>query len=286
MTDYALTADRLRLRPDGAFKYVLDDVSLRIPAGAVVGLVGRNGAGKSTLLRSLVGLTEPDQGSATLLGCPALALTDPVRERLGYAPQSPELFDWMNGYEHLQTIGRAYPRWNEERALALSVQLDIPLGVRAAKMSGGDQQKLSLMLALAHDPDVLLLDEPMSSLDPMTRRDFMRAMFSAPFSADADAGRTRERTIVISSHILSDLERLVSHVAFMREGRLQLFDSWDAMLEHFRVVPTDAQELPLDAIVIRNQRDAQLLVDTRRAPAWRDSGRALSLDELFVELNT
>eukprot|EP01034_Spumella_vulgaris_P029776 gene29776-36871_t len=192
---------------------VLHDISFDIPAGAVVGLVGRNGAGKSTLLQCLAGLVSPDAGSSELLGYPSLDLSDAVRERLGYVAQTPDLFGWMTVLEHLQTIGRAYPRWNEERCLALALRLDLPLSTSVSKLSGGDQQKLSVVLALAHDPDVLLFDEPVASLDPLTRREFMRAIFSG-------AEPARERTILISSHILSDLERVVSHVAFIRDGRL------------------------------------------------------------------
>ena len=287
MNEYAISAEHLVLHAKGsAISRILDDITLAIPAGAVVGLVGRNGAGKSTLLRCLVGLSEPDRGQATLLGCPALALNDATRARIGYAAQSPDLFDWMSGYEHLQTIGRAYPNWNEERALMLAVQLDLPLGTKAGSLSGGDQQKLALVLALAHDPDVLLLDEPMSSLDPLTRRDFMRAMFSNPPTGPATPAVTRERTVVISSHILSDLERLVSHVAFLRKGRLQIFEGWDAMLEHFRLLPDAAPDLPERALISHNTLSGACLIDTRHAPALADTGRTLTLDELFAELNS
>jgi ABC-2 type transport system ATP-binding protein len=275
MTDLTIRADQLTLRRNDA--RVLDQLSLDIPAGAVVGLVGRNGAGKSTLLRCLAGLAVPDSGHAELLGCPSLQLSDAVRERIGYVAQTPDLFEWMTVQEHLFTIGRAYPRWDEHRCLALAARLDLPLGRRVSALSGGDQQKLSVVLALAHDPDVLLFDEPVASLDPLTRREFMRAMFGGE--------RAEERTVLISSHILSDLERVVTHVAFIRAGRLQLVDSWDAMLECYRLAPqTVAATVPADAVVWYAP-GGQKLVDTRLAPALAEVGRALSLDELFVELN-
>ena len=269
-----IRADQLSLRRNEA--RVLDGVSLGVAAGAVIGLVGRNGAGKSTLLRCLAGLAAPDSGNATLLGCPSLALTDPVRERIGYVAQTPDLFDWMTVREHLFAIGRAYPRWSEERCLALAANLDLPLNLRVSALSGGDQQKLSVVLALAHEPDVLLFDEPVASLDPMTRREFMRAIFGAE--------RAEERAVIISSHILSDLERVVTHVAFIRQGKLQLVDSWDAMLECYRLVP-QAMAHPPEAVV-HATRGGQCLVDTRLAPALAEASRPLSLDELFLELNS
>jgi ABC-2 type transport system ATP-binding protein len=281
MNEAVIGARGLTLRRDHST--VLDNVTLEIPAGAVVGLVGRNGAGKSTLLRCLAGLTEPDTGQASLLGCPSLDLSDAVRERLGYVAQTPDLFEWMSVEEHLRAIGSAYPRWDEDRCMMLAVRMQLPWSKTVRELSGGDQQKLAVVLALAHDPDLLLLDEPVSSLDPLTRREFMRAMFGAGDAAPDD--RVRERTVVISSHILTDLERVVSHVAFMRDGRLQLFDTWDAMLEHLRLVPLTAHDVSPAAVVCRNRVAAQCVVDTRIAPAWADSGRALTLDELFVEIN-
>src|SRR4051794_621181 len=110
-----IEASHLGVRYD--YATVLNDISLSVPRGAAVGLVGRNGAGKSTLLRCLAGLEEPSQGSARLFNCPSLDLTDTVREQLGYVAQTPDLFEWMEVTEHLRTIGQAYPRWNEERSL-------------------------------------------------------------------------------------------------------------------------------------------------------------------------
>jgi ABC-2 type transport system ATP-binding protein len=287
-TDFAVCAQSLTVQRDG--HTILKDISLSLPAGSVVGLVGRNGAGKSTLLRCLAGLIEPSSGSAELLGCLSTHLTDAVRERLGFVAQTPDLFEWMEVFEMLKTIGSAYPRWDETRALALAVQLDLPLGGAVRNLSGGDQQKLSVVLAMAHDPDLLLLDEPVSSLDPMTRREFMRALFASPLRADNQAdGPTHERTVLISSHLLADLERVVTHVAFIREGRLQLFDAWDAMQEHLRLVPPSAAgqngQAVSRSVVWTNRQSGCRVVDSRLDEQWVGVGRPMLLDELFLELN-
>lgn len=262
---------------------VLNRVNLRIPAGAVVGLVGRNGAGKSSLLRCLVGLSVPNEGQSRLLGAPSLDLPDAVRERLGYVAQAPELFDWLTGEQHLRRFSALYPGYDERRALMLAAQLALPLGQRASRLSGGDQQKLSVLLALAHDPDLLILDEPVASLDPIARRDFMRALFE----------RRRElaapRTVLISSHLLADLERVVTHVAFLREGRLQWMDEWDALTEHMRLAVLPADAPPVRDAGVLHQRvwagERRILFDARQHTTPPAAGHALSLDELFEELN-
>jgi ABC-2 type transport system ATP-binding protein len=267
---------------------ILKSINLHIPEGAVVGLVGRNGAGKSSLLRCLVGLTVPTSGSSSLLGSPSLDLPDSVRERLGYVGQTPDLFDWMDGEAHFKRMAELYANWDSRRALETALRLDLPLGQRANRLSVGDQQKLSVVLALGHDPDLLLLDEPVASLDPIARRDFMRAVFERRPDSEA-----RPRTVLISSHLLSDLERVVTHVAFMRDGQIQLFDEWDALVENLRLVelPVGAYDqhfhsMPARAVLARRvvQSTERVIVDTRRFQAPVES-RALNLDELFTELN-
>lgn len=255
---------------------LLDRIDLDIPEGAVVGLVGRNGAGKSTLMRCLLGLQTPDEGESWLLGEPSLALTDAVRERLGYAAQTPDLFPRLTGQEHLDEMAAVYPGVHLPSALALAARLDLPLGRRADALSLGDQQKLAVVLALAHDPDLLFLDEPVASLDPISRRDFMRALFAL-------RRKPAPRTVLVSSHLLSDLERVVSHVLFLREGRVQLFIEWDEAVEHLRCIP--AREPDSAGLHWSAAQGGQLLVDVRQHP--QAAGLAgLGMEDLLEVLNT
>ena len=286
----AISAASLSLSHRG--ESILNNIELQIPAGAVVGLVGRNGAGKSSLLRCLVGLAVPSVGSSALLGSPSLALPDSVREGLGYVGQTPDLFDWLTGEAHFKRMAELYANWDARRALDIAMRLDLPLGQRANRLSVGDQQKLSVVLALGHDPDLLLLDEPVASLDPMARRDFMRAMFERRSASDEAAAKPR--TVLISSHLLSDLERVVTHVAFMRDGRIQLFDEWDALVENLALfeIPFGAFEqhfsaCPPRAVLARRvvQNTERLILDTRVFRSEVSDARALNLDELFIELN-
>jgi ABC-2 type transport system ATP-binding protein len=237
MSNVAIHAHELALSYRG--QQVLSGISVDVPEGAVVGLIGRNGAGKSTLLRCLTGLTLADKGHCSLLGCSSEALDDGTRARLGYVSQTGDLIPWLTVWQNITTIGGFYPQWQAERAHALCARLQLDERKRADRLSVGDQQKLALVLAMAHDPDLLILDEPVASLDPVARREFMRMLF------DGGESRARPRTVLLSSHLLTDLERVVSHVVFLRDGRVQLHGRWETLQEE----------------------------------------RATALDELFVELN-
>jgi ABC-2 type transport system ATP-binding protein len=223
MAAAAIQAQDLSLIYEG--RAALDRITLSVPEGAVVGLIGRNGAGKSSLLRCLVGLTLPASGQSSLLGCNSKALSDNARGRLGYVSQSGDLLPWLTVWQHVAYIGSFYPTWNENRARLLCERLQLSLTPKVSALSVGDQQKLALILALGHDPDVLILDEPVASLDPLARRDFMRLLF------ESDEQRATPRTVLLSSHLLSDLERVVSHLVFLRAGRVQAQGAWDELQE-------------------------------------------------------
>ena len=274
-----LTVERSgRASPSGRPR-ALDRIDLDVPQGAVVGLAGRNGAGKTTLIRALLGLVTPAGGHSMLLGAPSLDLPDSVKDRLGYMAQTPDLFRGLTGLAHLDQMAAVYRGVDLRVAGSLAERLDLSLGKRADSLSLGDQQKLALVLALCHDPDLLLLDEPMGSLDPISRRDVLRALFAL---------RQREvpRTVLISSHLLSDLERIVSHVLFMRDGRRQLFMRWDDLLEHVRRLPcAHAPVVWAPGDLHWSAREGgQLLVDTRHRAA--PHGLPVDMTDVMELLNT
>ena len=151
---------------------VLHGLDWSLPTGQVVGLLGRNGAGKTTLLETLLGLREPDAGQALLFGQPSLALSDDARARIGYVPQRSDLFEWLTADQLLAYFRSFYPRWNTAKVDGLMARWDIARDKPIGKLSGGQQQRLSIVRALAHEPELLVLDEPVASLDPAGRRDF------------------------------------------------------------------------------------------------------------------
>ncbi len=202
---------------------VLQGLDWALQPGLVVGLLGRNGAGKTTLIETLLGLREPDAGRAFLFGQPAAAIDDTTRARIGYVPQRSDLFEWMTADQLLAYFRSFYPRWNTAKVDGLISRWDIARDKPIGKLSGGQQQRLSIIRALAHDPELLLLDEPVSSLDPAGRRDFLGEL--------VDQVVDRQTTVVFSTHILSDLERVALDVAFLSGGRVALHAPLDELLD-------------------------------------------------------
>lgn len=279
-----ITVDHVSLAYGGVT--VVNDVSLSVARGSVLGIVGRNGAGKSSLLQCMLGLTVAQTGTANLLGCPSLALTDDVKARLGYVAQTPELFDWLRVHEQISLIGGLYPGWSEARAQALSRRFNLPDDMRVRKLSPGEKQRLAIVLALAHQPELLVFDEPVASLDPVGRRDFLRSLFEQE-SLNGEAV-----TVVISSHLLEDLERVVTHLLFLDGGRIQLLGARDELAEQIRVVFSDAALAPNAGLIHVKKLDVggwQSVIDLRAfsAELLPDDARvqALGLSDLFVALN-
>lgn len=224
-------------------KTVLDGLDWEIPAGQVVGLLGRNGAGKSTLLECLLGLQETDAGSVSIYGEDVRNLSPLARARIGYVPQQPDLFDWMTPAQMLRYVRSLYPRWNEGKVNALLERWGFNSalqGTQIGRLSGGEKQRLSIIRAIGHEPDLLVLDEPVSALDPVGRRDFLRELVDRVVDGNT--------TVVFSTHILSDLERVAVDVAFLKDGRIALQGALDELLEDAR--STSGNQLGLEDLFI------------------------------------
>jgi ABC-2 type transport system ATP-binding protein len=270
---------------------VLEDVSFAIPKGAVLGLVGRNGAGKTTLMRILVGLLMPESGAATILDEPALQLTDLAKTRLGYVPQNPETLSWMTVESMLQFVGGFYPRWDSEYMWNSLMRWNISPSQKLARLSPGERQRVALIRVLASCPELLILDEPASALDPVARRDFLREIALRA----GEAGMT----VLFSTHIVTDLERIASHVCFLHEGKLVLNAAMDDLKEtHARVSLSHEATANLNSrlpgeIARRRRPDGGVSLVLARdglAPwpsAALDSGGILepmNLEDLFIEI--
>ena len=204
-------------------KVVLNHLNFSMPQGKVLGLLGRNGAGKTTLIECALGLREVDGGEIRLMGDKPMNLSEQTRARLGYVPQQNDLFEWLTATQMLAFFKAFYTRWNDAKVASLLDRWSIPLNTTIGKFSGGEKQRLAIIRALAHDPDFLILDEPVASLDPAGRRDFPRELVERTIE--------KETSILFSTHILSDLERVAVDAAFMREGKIVLQRPLDELSE-------------------------------------------------------
>ncbi|WP_322402617.1 ABC transporter ATP-binding protein [Massilia luteola] len=269
---------------------VLEGLDWQIAPGQVIGLLGRNGAGKSTLLECMLGLREADGGEVALFGERVAALSDDARGRIGYVPQRTDLFEWLTPVQMFDYFKAMYPRWNQAKVEGLLSRWGFGPLLRnkpIKRLSGGEQQRLAIIRALAHDPELLILDEPVSALDPVGRREFLREL--------VDQVIERGTTVVFSTHILSDLERVAFDLAFLKDGRIALQGQTDALLEGARRVVVPAAALPgapLAGEVRRRQEGGMTSVIVQapgddvarlaRAPGVRVE--ALSLEDLFIEV--
>lgn len=188
------------------------DLNLVIPEGASVGLLGPNGAGKSTAIKMMLGLISPTSGEVAVLGKNPAADGAAVRSRVGYVPERQYIYGWMTVAEAIGFTRAFYPTWNDKLCTALVESFALPLGQKVANLSQGMGTKISLILALAHEPQILLLDEPTTGLDPLAREEFV--------STVNDLLRDSGKTVLFSSHILSDIEQVADTIAIMCDGTL------------------------------------------------------------------
>jgi ABC-2 type transport system ATP-binding protein len=281
------------LRKTFGSRVVLDNVDLAIPRGTVVGLLGTNGSGKSTLIKCLLGLLRPSTGSARVFGDDSWSLTAATKARLGYVPQDVRLYPWMTASQVIAYTAAFYPQWDHALTDDLVRRWRVPASQRIGPFSPGELQKLGLILALGHRPELLVLDEPVAALDPSARRDFLKSLL--------EVTQDMQHTVLFSTHITSDLERVASHVALLRNGRISLFDELDAVKDRVkRLRIRAAADLPgtfevagalrteiagSTALVATTQVNAEMLDELRSRWHADVSVEDLNLEDIFLELN-
>ncbi len=199
----------------------LDSVSLAITRGGVHGLVGANGAGKTTLIRHILGLLRAESGSVRVFGLDPVADPVAVLSRIGYLSEDNDLPGWMRVEELLRYVRAFYPAWDDRYAEELRQTFALDPAAKIRHLSKGQKARAGLLVALAYRPDLLLLDEPSSGLDPVVRRDILAAVLRTL----ADEGRT----VLFSSHLLDEVEEVADHVTMIHRGRIALSATLDAI---------------------------------------------------------
>ncbi len=245
-------------------EFTLSDISFEVPQGTIVGLIGENGAGKSTTLNAILGLIHKDGGEISIVGNSIEELQPGVKENIGV------VFDGTNFSEELtpkrlnKVLNGIYASWDEEYFFSLLKKLSLPTQKKIKSFSKGMKAKLSIAVAFAHHPKLLLLDEATSGLDPIVRDDILDMFL--------DFVQDEENSILVSSHITSDLEKVADYIVFIHEGRLVFSKPKDELLESYGIVKCGAAQFDAldkqDIITYRKQDyEWQVLVANRHSAA-------------------
>jgi ABC-2 type transport system ATP-binding protein len=266
------------------------ELSLVIPSGGVFGLIGGNGAGKTTLLRHILGLLRAQSGSVRVFGLDPVENPVGVLGQIGYLSEDRDLPNWMRVRELMRYTQAFYPAWDERYAEELREAFDLDPKTKVKNLSRGQRARCGLLVALAHRPSLLVLDEPSSGLDPVVRRDILGAIIRTI----GDEGRT----VLFSSHLLDEVERVADRVAIIHQGRILLTASMDDIRESHRRVTVRFEEpmsTPPDLVGTLAREGSgkewtyvchgdaeQLRMAARTLGASVISEDVLSLDEIFV----
>ena len=260
-------------------RWALRECTVDIPAGHVVGLVGPNGAGKTTLLMLVGGQLEPTTGGITVLGARP-GDTPAQLAKVGFVAQDTPVYAGLTVAEHLRLGARLNPRWDAAMARERIAQLGLLPAQRAGKLSGGQRAQLALTLGLAKRPELLILDEPVSSLDPLARREFLQDLM--------EAVAEQELSVVLSSHVVSDVERACDYLVVLVDSRIAVAGDIETLLAtHLRLTgPRRDRPLPGDQQVItarHTDRQSTFIVRTDAPvldPAWTVT--QLTLEDLVL----
>lgn len=272
-------------------KWVVKDLSLKVPAGCVYGFLGRNGAGKSTTIKMLTGMARPDYGSVSLLGEDVSTLAPRTRARIAYMAEGHPLYSWMTIGQIVDFVRPFYRQWDQVLVDQILDHFELSRRQKCGRLSKGQQAQVSLALAVAPDPELLILDDPTLGLDTVVRRDFLEALIQLI--------QSRGRTIFFSSHILGDVERVASRIGVIVDGVLRVDCPMESFRESVRRVVADfsgeAPEFPgceglvssrrvgtsLELVIV-NWGTAQQAIVEALEPRWVEVAE-LNLEDTFIE---
>lgn len=276
----------------------LRQLDLTVPRGSIFALLGPNGAGKTTAIKVLMNILEPTSGMAEVLGVPSTRLGPAQFQRIGYVSENQELPEWMTVGQFLEYCRGFYPSWDEGFCAKLLAQFDLPPDRKLQHLSRGMKMKAALLSSLSYRPELLVLDEPFSGLDPLARDEFISGMLSL-------AGES-EWTILVSSHDIGEVERLVDWVAFLDRGRLRLCEPAAVLQECFRTLHATLASQPdpgssppphVDWLEVSIASRALTCVDSRYEPGTSEArlrerfniageieARPMTLREVFLVL--
>ncbi|MGD0853180.1 MAG: ABC transporter ATP-binding protein [Acidimicrobiales bacterium] len=275
---YAISASGLGKRYGR--KWALSNCSLDIPEGRVVGLVGPNGAGKTTLLHLAVGLLSPTVGSISVLGEGPASSAEQLG-RIGFVAQDTPVYSGLSIDAHLQMGAALNSTWDAQVAKQRINDLGLDPGQRAGRLSGGQRAQLALTLAIAKRPALLLLDEPVASLDPLARREFLAILMEVVVEHNV--------SVILSSHLVADLERVCDYLVVLAASRVQVNGAVDDLLStHHRITgtPKDLKNLPDTVQVIESSSTDRQTTATVRSvdpimdPAW--SIESVTMEDLVL----
>ncbi|MFT6910688.1 MAG: ABC-2 type transport system ATP-binding protein [Oleiphilaceae bacterium] len=274
-------------------KSVLKGVNLTLKKGSVMGLLGENGAGKTTLLKTALGLLKADQGETKIFSDDAWQMSAHSKQRLGYVAQTLDCFHWMTAQELFTYTGAFYQNWDAVKVEKLVDKIHFDTTVRISKMSVGQRQQASIIQALGHSPELLVLDEPVASLDPSARRAFIKELI--------DINLDEQTSIIFSTHITSDIERAAADIAMLKSGKVIYQGGIDELKEQVVRLRVESEfnlpDVSLDPYVLNHKFEGQygLLTikgfDSKGLDSWEKELKAkiivesLSLEDIFLELN-
>ncbi|WP_372370332.1 ABC transporter ATP-binding protein [Candidatus Uabimicrobium sp. HlEnr_7] len=274
-------------------KQVLNNVNLSISAGVVYALVGKNGVGKTTLLRTLLGLEIPTSGESKVFDLNSQKYDWKIRQRVGYVAEGLQMYEWMTIREILWFVSRFYPTWDFEYEKQLVEKFSLDRKAKIKHLSRGFKSKLLLTMAMAHRPQLLILDEATSGLDVAVRREFLECV--------VETVEKEGHTVIISSHLLQDVERIADSIGFLHNGKIEKTYSVDELKNTFRKVQVSFDVYPenieLEGVLHQQQLGRECMLTIRdynqlHEKALREMGGKdirivhMSLEDVFVECLT